>query len=185
MAISLKFTLKGQELEEGLIVRHNSKPYLRFLKILIFMSIVISLFIFLLFFLISNSGIPAIAKKIVLKGLLIGSGFALLSYPILGHKAMISVMDKVATFLKDPVLIQIEESGFSYKNAVRKSKIEWSSIEKVLESKNIFLIIHRVKGYYTLPKRIFTDENFPEFQQILAANHIQIEKIQKSKLFSI
>ncbi len=184
MAISLKFTLKGQELEEGLIVRHNSKPYLRFLKILIFMSIVIFLFIFLLGLAIVNSVGSAIGR-IVLKGLLIGSGFALLSYPILGRKAMISVMDKVATFLKDPVLIQIEESGFSYKNAVRKSKIEWSSIEKVTESKNIFLIIHRVKGYYTLPKRIFTDENFPEFQQILAANHIQIEKIQKSKLFGI
>ncbi|WP_367286631.1 YcxB family protein [Laspinema palackyanum] len=68
---------------------------------------------------------------------------------------------------------------------MRKSTIEWSSIDKVLESKNIFLIVHRVKGYYTLPKRIFTDENFQEFQQILGANHIQIEKRQKSKFFSI
>ncbi|MCT7953641.1 hypothetical protein [Laspinema palackyanum] len=99
MAISLRFTLKGQELEEGLIVRHNSKPYLRFLKILIFMSIVIFLFIFLLGVAIVNSVGSAIGR-IVLKGLLIGSGFALLSYPILGRKAMISVMDKVATLFK-------------------------------------------------------------------------------------
>ncbi len=176
MAISLEFTLKRQDFEETLMIYNQSKPYLRYLGIVTTYVIMI-LFGFLAFLkiysLINND--LEISQR-VNESLFVFAGLVLLCNPNLWHKGMAWFMWQVAPFLKEPVLVQIEDSGFSYKNAVMKSEIEWSSVKQVLESKNIFLILHRLNASYTLPKRSFTPENMNEFQQILAAHNIQIER---------
>ena len=85
-------------------------------------------------------------------------------------------MWRVGPFLKEPVLVQIEESTFIYKNAVMRSELEWSSIQSVTESPNIFFIVHRLKASYIVPKRSFTEEDINDFKQILASNNIIIQK---------
>ncbi|MGL4497703.1 MAG: YcxB family protein [Planktothrix sp.] len=176
MAISLEFTLKRQDFEESLMIYNQSNPYLRYLGIFT-TYIVMILFGFLAFLkiygLINNDlEISHIANK----SLLLFCGLVLLCNPSFWHKAMAWFMWKVAPFLKEPVVVEIEDSGFSYQNAVMKSEIEWSSVQQVLESKNVFFILHRLKASYTLPKRSFTQEDMNEFKQILAANTIQIER---------
>lgn len=176
MAISLEFTLKRQDFEESLMIYNQSKPYLRYVGIFT-TYIVLILFGFLAFLKIDG----LINNDLELSGisnesLLLFCGLVLFCNLSFWHKAMAWFMWKAAPFLKEPVLVQIEDSGFSYKNAVMKSEIEWSSVQQVLESKNVFFILHKLKASYTLPKRSFTPEGITEFQQILAANNIQIER---------
>ncbi|MCT7981869.1 YcxB family protein [Laspinema sp. A4] len=176
MAISLEFTLKRQDFEESLMIYTQSKPYLRYLGILL-TYILLILFGFLAFlkvYALINNDIYFLKR--VDQSLLISAGFVLFCNLRVWHKAMTWFMWKVAPFLKEPVFVQIEDSGFSYKNAVMKSEIEWSAVQQVLESNQVFFILHKLKASYTLPKRSFTPEDMNEFKQILAANTIQIER---------
>ncbi|AFY84374.1 YcxB family protein [Oscillatoria acuminata] len=176
MAISLEFTLKRQDFEETLMIYNQSKSYLRYLGIFTTYVIMIlfGFLVFLKIYSLINNDLEF--SKRVDKSLFVSAGFVLFYNLNFWHKAMTWFMWKVAPFLKEPVFVQIEDSGFSYKNAVMKSEIEWSSVQQVLESKNVFFILHRLKASYTLPKRSFTPEDMNEFQQILAANNIQIER---------
>ncbi|MCT7971491.1 YcxB family protein [Laspinema olomoucense] len=177
MAMSLEFTLKPQDFEESFMIYHNSKPYLRYTSI--FMIYVLIIFVGFLAALkihaLINNDVDTLKR--VDDSLLVFTGLALLiCNPGFWYKLMTAFMWKVGHFLKEPVLVQIEESMFIYKNAVMKSEIQWSSIQSVTESNHIFFIVHRLQASYIVPKRIFTEENINEFKQILASNNILIQK---------
>lgn len=176
MAISLEFTLKRQDFEESLTLYSQSKSYLRYLEIFItyVVLIVFGFLAFLKIYALINNEMDFSQR--VDQSLLTFCGLVLFCNLRFWHKGMAWFMWQVAPFLKEPVVVQIEDTGFSYKNAVMKSEVEWSAVQQVLESKNVFFVLHRLKASYTLPKRSFTEENLNEFQQILAANNIQIKR---------
>ena len=177
MVMSLEFTLKPQDFEESFIIYHNSNPYLRFLGILIIYVVIIS-FGFLSALKIHSLIINDLESlQRINQALLFFTGFALLLCNLgFWYKIMAIFMWRVGPFLKEPVLVQIEESTFIYKNAVMRSELEWSSIQSVTESPNIFFIVHRLKASYIVPKRSFTEEDINDFKQILASNNIIIQK---------
>ena len=187
MEIALEFRLTPEELVEGMFLYQKfGFPvmlgcYFTFLKIVLMIVLVVLVLMsggLAIASLMSGNILGVIMLAPIVAGII---ALALLFFhPGVVRSLIVFFLYKSNNpFLKECLTVKIDESFICQTISQMETQLDWPSVKKVVESPQIFIIIHKnfKTKYNILPKKAFTDENLMLLDRIMSLKNIELKRV--------
>ena len=109
-------------------------------------------------------------------------GFTFIGFALFINPLRVANRVKKDERMRSPIQCTMDEEYIAFKNQFVETKLDWGSFSKVIESKELFLLIHSASknSFQIIPKRAFTSpEDEKVFREILDA---KLPRQQKQRL---
>lgn len=101
-------------------------------------------------------------------------GLSLVIYLVLYYRYFSVPLRKAQKVLEDQYSAHFSDDSFTVESQGIRSEIQWSAIQKILESSEVFMMFYSKtnQNYILIPKRVFPSaKESQKFKEILKKNH--------------